>query len=67
MRGPSGQPAGFVLDQVTDEQRYRFDQAARVFAIETAGKLYNGDPDMKLSINSCRMRSTSQMHASKNH
>jgi EAL domain-containing protein (putative c-di-GMP-specific phosphodiesterase class I) len=51
VRGPDGEPAGFVLNQVTDEARYRFDQAARVFAIETAGRLFDGDPGLMLSIN----------------
>jgi EAL domain-containing protein (putative c-di-GMP-specific phosphodiesterase class I) len=51
VRGPDGEPAGFVLNQVTDEERYRFDQAARVFAIETAGRLFDGDPELMLSIN----------------
>lgn len=51
VRGPDGEPAGFVLNQVTDGARYRFDQAARVFAIETAGRLFDGDPELMLSIN----------------
>lgn len=50
VRGANGEPAFAVLDQVTDEQRYRFDQAARVMAIETAGALFK-DPDLRLSIN----------------
>jgi EAL domain-containing protein (putative c-di-GMP-specific phosphodiesterase class I) len=50
VRGPNGEPAGAVLSQVTDEMRYRFDQAARVLAIETAGALFR-DTDTKLSIN----------------
>ncbi|WP_420131079.1 EAL domain-containing protein [Rhodopseudomonas sp.] len=50
VRGPNGEPAGMILSQVTDEMRYRFDQAARVLAIETAGKLFN-DPCTRLSIN----------------
>jgi hypothetical protein len=37
-----------VLSQVTDEIRYRFDRAARVMAIETARKLFEGR-DLKLS------------------
>lgn len=49
VRGPEGQSAGFVLDQVTDENRYGFDQAARVRAIELAGRLF--PPGTKLSIN----------------
>jgi hypothetical protein len=39
-----------VLGKVTDENRYRFDQAARVMAIETAGALFDGR-DLRLSIN----------------
>jgi EAL domain-containing protein (putative c-di-GMP-specific phosphodiesterase class I) len=39
-----------VLGKVTDENRYRFDQAARVMAIETAGALFDGQ-DLRLSIN----------------
>jgi EAL domain-containing protein (putative c-di-GMP-specific phosphodiesterase class I) len=50
VRGVNGEPAFTVLDQVTEERRYRFDQAARVFAIETAGTLFAGQ-DIKLSIN----------------
>ena len=50
VRGPSGEPAGWVLAQVNEENRYRFDQACRVKAIETAGRLYRGLP-LKLSIN----------------
>lgn len=50
VRGPKGESAGSVLEQVTDDQRYRFDQAARVFAIETAGRLFEGR-DLRLSIN----------------
>jgi EAL domain-containing protein (putative c-di-GMP-specific phosphodiesterase class I) len=50
VRGPNGESAWSVLSQVTDDIRYRFDQAARVLAIETAGRLYAGR-DLKLSIN----------------
>jgi EAL domain-containing protein (putative c-di-GMP-specific phosphodiesterase class I) len=39
-----------VLSQVTDATRYRFDQAARVLAIETAGRLFPAR-DIRLSIN----------------
>ena len=38
-RGPEGQGAAFVLDQVNPENMYRFDQAARVRAIETASRV----------------------------
>lgn len=50
VRGSGGEAAFTVLDQVTEEQRYRFDQAARVMAIETAGALFE-DRDLRLSIN----------------
>jgi EAL domain-containing protein (putative c-di-GMP-specific phosphodiesterase class I) len=39
IRGPNGEGAGHVLSQVTPEAMYRFDQAARVRAIEMAGPL----------------------------
>lgn len=50
VRGPNGESAYSVLSQLTDEHRYRFDQAARVLAIETAGALYK-QRDLRLSIN----------------
>lgn len=50
VRGPSGESAQSVLSQLTEDQLYRFDQAARVMAIETAGKLFD-DPQARLSIN----------------
>jgi EAL domain-containing protein (putative c-di-GMP-specific phosphodiesterase class I) len=50
VRGVNGEAAYTILDQVTDEVRYRFDQAARVLAIETAGALFK-QPDLMLSIN----------------
>lgn len=50
VRGPEGQSAFSILDRVTDDIRYRFDQAARVLAIETAGVLFQRQ-DLKLSIN----------------
>ena len=39
VRGSSGQPAAWVLDQIHDENRYWFDQDCRVFAIELAARL----------------------------
>ena len=51
VRGPAGEGAMTVLGQVTDENRYAFDQKCRVRAIETAmaaGLLRSG---AKLSIN----------------
>lgn len=50
VRGPKGESAHSVLSQLTEAQLYRFDQAARVLAIETAGRLF-GDPQARLSIN----------------
>ncbi|MCK1408018.1 EAL domain-containing protein [Bradyrhizobium sp. 76] len=50
VRGPNGESAHSVLSQLTDQQLYRFDQAARVLAIETAGALFD-DPEARLSIN----------------
>jgi EAL domain-containing protein (putative c-di-GMP-specific phosphodiesterase class I) len=48
VRGPAAEGAGFVLDQVTPENLYAFDQACRVKAIETAARL---GIDRQLSIN----------------
>lgn len=39
VRGGAGQGAGWVLDQVTPQTMYRFDQTCRVLAIETAARL----------------------------
>jgi EAL domain-containing protein (putative c-di-GMP-specific phosphodiesterase class I) len=39
VRGPQGQGAGWVLAQVNDANRYRFDQACRVKAIKSAVEL----------------------------
>ena len=50
VRGVNGESAFSILDQITDDVRYRFDQAARVMAIETAGNLFKGQ-DLRLSIN----------------
>src|ERR1700712_4109284 len=50
VRGASGEPAGAVLSQVTEENRYRCDQSCRVKAIEAAGRLFEED-SLKLSIN----------------
>lgn len=50
VRGAQGEPAFTILSQVDDHLRYSFDQAARVFAIETAGRLFE-DRDLRLSIN----------------
>lgn len=48
VRGPEAQGAGWVLDQVNEHNRYRFDQACRVKAIKTAASLGMGSA---LSIN----------------
>lgn len=50
VRGPDGQGAGWVMDQVDDQNRYRFDQACRVKAITGAGELFK-EPHLRLSIN----------------
>ncbi|TLF53024.1 EAL domain-containing protein [Halomonas urmiana] len=39
VRGPDGEPASQILDQVTEALLYRFDQACRVKAIEQASAL----------------------------
>jgi hypothetical protein len=51
IRGPEGQGAGWVLTQVTEANRYRFDQACRVRAIRGALKAGLLRTDAKLSIN----------------
>jgi EAL domain-containing protein (putative c-di-GMP-specific phosphodiesterase class I) len=51
IRGPEGQGAGWVLEQVSEANRYRFDQACRVAAIRegvAAGLL---ETEARLSIN----------------
>lgn len=49
VRGVNGEGAGEVLAKVTDQNRYRFDQACRVKAIELAAKLGLHQ------INNCRL------------
>jgi len=52
VRGPNGESAASVLGQVNDGNRYRFDQACRVKAIELSAGLGLLDiPGCKLSIN----------------
>ena len=51
VRGPNGEGAGSVLEQVKDHNRYAFDQQCRVKAIELASRLYEPTDDVKLSIN----------------
>ena len=48
VRGANGEGAGHVLAQVTDENRYSFDQICRVRAIETASEI---DMPTPISIN----------------
>lgn len=48
VRGPAGQGAGSILSQVTDDNRYAFDQRCRVTAIDLACQLGIG---CVLSIN----------------
>jgi EAL domain-containing protein (putative c-di-GMP-specific phosphodiesterase class I) len=50
VRGVNGEPSLSVLSRLTEDTRYRFDQASRVMAIETAGALFAGR-DLRLSIN----------------
>lgn len=52
VRGVKGESAASILSRVNDTNRYRFDQACRVKAIELAAKLgLIAIPDCKLSIN----------------
>ena len=51
VRGPGGESAASILGRVTPETVYRFDQAARVKAIELAGRLFPTDDATRLSIN----------------
>jgi len=48
VRGPHGESAASILSQVTPDNRYAFDQACRVRAIELAGRL---GLDRRLNIN----------------
>mgnify|MGYP006179185267 CR=1 FL=1 len=51
VRGRDGEGAAAVLAAVTDQNRYRFDQACRVKAIELAGTRMPAGSTAKLSIN----------------
>lgn len=51
VRGLGGQSAAEVLAQVTDKNRYAFDQACRVTAIELAGKHMPAGSSAMLSVN----------------
>ena len=50
VRGVEGQGAPQILGQVNEDNRYKFDQACRVKAIELAGALFSSE-DTRLSIN----------------
>jgi len=51
VRGVAGESAAKVLGQVTDQNRYAFDQACRVKAIELAGTRLPAGSRTQLSIN----------------
>lgn len=51
VRGKAGEPAFQVLGQLNETNRYAFDQACRVMAIEFAGEKLPNDSTAKLSIN----------------
>jgi EAL domain-containing protein (putative c-di-GMP-specific phosphodiesterase class I) len=51
VRGPAGEGAGSVLAQVTEANRYAFDQSCRVKAIELAAGLGLAETGALLSIN----------------
>ncbi|WP_445155603.1 EAL domain-containing protein [Arthrobacter sp. Hor0625] len=51
VRGLAGEGAYQVLSQVSPEQKYRFDQACRVKAIELAARLFPAGEELMLSIN----------------
>ncbi len=51
IRGINGDGAHSILSKVREEQRYRFDQACRVKAIELAARLFPKDGRTMLSIN----------------
>ncbi len=51
VRGLAGEGASTVISQVSPDQRYRFDQACRVKAIELAASLFPKGQGLKLSIN----------------
>ena len=50
VRGPAGEGAASVLAKVNEENRYKFDQACRVKAIEAASARFDA-PGLYLSIN----------------
>jgi len=63
VRGLNGEGAGEILQKVTDENRYRFDQACRVKAVELALSSFRRTTHACRSI-SCRTLSTSPPPAS---
>ncbi len=61
VRGPENQGAGWVFERINDSNRYRFDQACRVKAIQQASLL--GETRYLISI-FYRMRCTDQSSVS---
>jgi EAL domain-containing protein (putative c-di-GMP-specific phosphodiesterase class I) len=51
IRGLAGEGAFTMLSRVRPEQKYRFDQACRVKAIELAARLFPAEEHLHLSIN----------------
>ncbi|WP_370322600.1 EAL domain-containing protein [Oricola sp.] len=51
IRGTGGEGAAEILARITPEQRYRFDQACRVKAIELAARIFPKENTPRLSIN----------------
>ncbi|WP_157477916.1 EAL domain-containing protein [Granulicella tundricola] len=51
VRGLNNEPAGVVMAQLTEDNRYAFDQSCRVAAITLAARLGLKDTGAKLSIN----------------
>ena len=65
VRGVDGESAGAVLSWVDDTNRYRFDQACRVKAIELASRLGLASlPDCRSASIFCPMRCTDPRPAS---
>lgn len=60
VRPVGGGTAADILSQINEENRYSFDQACRVKAIELAARL---EMDALLSINFCRTRCISRPRA----
>lgn len=60
VRGPQGQPAGSVLSQVTEANRYAFDQSCRVKAIEGAVAAGILETEASSRLISCPTLSTRQ-------